>query len=68
MTYSPARLRALIEARGLTFAEVAEAAGVSRQAVHEVVAGKKQNPGIRTIERIVEAAGLTMGELYGVED
>ena len=68
MTYSPARLRSLIESRGLTFAEVAKAAGVSRQAVHEVVSGGKLNPGIFTVERIVTAAGLTMIELYGGED
>lgn len=68
MTFDPARLRALIEGRGLTIKDVATDAHMSRQAVHQIVSGAVANPGIRTVERIVAACGLSVADLYADED
>lgn len=58
------RLSALLRRHGLSMAEVAHSAGMSKQQVHEIVSGKVANPGVLTITRIVEAAGATMAEFY----
>jgi DNA-binding phage protein len=48
----------------LSVNSVAEMAGMERMQVYRIVQGKTPNPGILTVERIVEAAGGTMRELY----
>lgn len=60
----PDRLRALLDRKGYSITDAADAAGMSRQQVHSIVSGKVPNPGITTVERIVEAVGATMAELY----
>jgi transcriptional regulator with XRE-family HTH domain len=62
------RLRRLLDARGSTIAEVAKMAGMPRQQVWRVVSGANDNPEIRTVERIVEAIGGTMAELFADEE
>lgn len=62
-----ARLRALLDDRGLTVAEVARDAGMHKQQLHAILTGQTVNPGILTIMRIVEAAGGTMAELFADE-
>lgn len=64
----PDRFRRLLAAHHLTIAELAEAAGMSRQAAWAIVTGKVENPTILTVERLVEAAGGTMQEFYADED
>jgi DNA-binding phage protein len=58
------RLQRLIASRGLSSAEVARRAGMERQQCWRVIAGDNDNPQIRTVERIVAAAGGTMVELF----
>jgi transcriptional regulator with XRE-family HTH domain len=58
------RLRALIRRKGFTINSAAEAAGMERQQVWRIVTGKTVNPGILTVQRIVEAIGGTLGELF----
>jgi transcriptional regulator with XRE-family HTH domain len=62
------RLRRLLVRRNTTQSEVAEAAGMSRQQVGQIASGAVPNPGILTVERIVEAAGGTMIELYAEDE
>jgi transcriptional regulator with XRE-family HTH domain len=62
------RLQRLIASKGLSVSGVAETAGMERQQVHRIVAGKVANPGILTVQRIVEAAGSTLGEFFADED
>lgn len=59
-----ARLQRLFDRHHTTQTEVADAAGMARQQVGKIVSGAAKNPGILTVERIVEAAGGTMRELY----
>ncbi len=58
------RLIRLIRKRGLTQTRVSEASGVSRQQVNRIVKGSLPNPGILTVEKIVEGIGSTMREFY----
>lgn len=58
------RLQALLRRNGFNANSAAEAAGMERQQVWRIVTGKTVNPGIRTVERIVEAIGGTMAELF----
>lgn len=58
------RLQRLLAAKGLSISGVAETAGMERQQVHRIVTGKVANPGVLTVQRIVEAAGGTMAELF----
>jgi transcriptional regulator with XRE-family HTH domain len=62
------RLKALLEREGLSINAVAENAGMERQACWRIVAGKVKNPGVLTLQRIVEAAGATMAEFFAEED
>jgi len=62
------RLQRLIASKDLSISGVAETAGMERQQVHRIVAGKVANPGILTVQRIVEAAGSTLGEFFADED
>jgi transcriptional regulator with XRE-family HTH domain len=59
-----ARLQRLLAKYDLSVNSVAEMAGMERMQVYRIVQGKTPNPGILTVERIVEAAGGTMRELY----
>ena len=59
------RLTALLKRQGFSLAEVARSAGMSKQQVHQIVSGERANPGILTVQRIVEGAGVTMAEFFG---
>lgn len=62
------RLRRLLDARGFSITEAAKLAGMEKQQVHRIVAGKVKNPGVLTVQRLVEAIGCTLGELFADED
>lgn len=54
------RLRALREAAGLTIQQLAERAGISRQAVQHIETGKRTNPSIETMRSICKALGASL--------
>jgi transcriptional regulator with XRE-family HTH domain len=58
----------MLDDRGCSAAEAAKLAGMERQQVWRIVAGHNANPGVLTVQRIVEAIGGTMGELFADED
>lgn len=58
------RLRRMLDDRGYTIAETAKRAGMLKQQVHNIASGDNDNPGVKTLQRIVEAVGGTMGELF----
>ncbi|WP_161602316.1 helix-turn-helix transcriptional regulator [Tautonia marina] len=62
------RIRSLLALKGLNVVDLAKAAGLDRQAVWKIVRGETANPGLVTIERIVEAAGSTMLEFYALKE
>ena len=62
------RIRSLLALKGLNIVDVAKAAGLDRQAVWKIVKGETANPGLVTIERIVEGAGSTMLEFYSLKE
>lgn len=62
------RFRRLLDAKGHSISGVAELAGMERQQVHRIITGKVENPGILTVQRIVEAAGASMAEFFADED
>jgi transcriptional regulator with XRE-family HTH domain len=62
------RLQRAIAARNMTQSEVADAVGMSRQQLGKIVSGANPNPGILMVEKIAEAIGVSMAELYRDED
>jgi transcriptional regulator with XRE-family HTH domain len=62
------RLQRAIAARNMTQSEVADAVGMSRQQLGKIVGGANPNPGILMVEKIAEAIGVSMAELYRDED
>lgn len=60
-----ARIRALLDARGLTQSRVAELAGLPNETVNRIVKGTTKNPGVYTIARIAAALDVTVGSLLG---
>jgi transcriptional regulator with XRE-family HTH domain len=58
------RLQTLLKKKGFSINAAAELAGMERMHVWRIVTGKTANPGILTVERIVEAVGGTMAELF----
>lgn len=61
----PRRLRVLLAERGLTIAEAADLAGMSRQQAQKLVKGTNPDPRLSTLRKLVEGAGGTLGELFG---
>lgn len=58
------RLQAAIARRKMSQTEVADAVGISKQQFGLIVSGKNPNPGILLVERIAEAIGISVAELY----
>jgi transcriptional regulator with XRE-family HTH domain len=59
------RLRILIHRKGYTPTAVAQLCGMSKQQMHQIVKHNKDAE-TRTVERILEQIGATMGELYAI--
>lgn len=57
------RLRTLIQRQGLRPAEVARAAGMSRQNLHNTLSGTRADPAFSTVERIIRAMGCRLADL-----
>jgi transcriptional regulator with XRE-family HTH domain len=61
----PERFQAFLDARGIrSVRELAEMAGMPHQQVWRITSGKLPNPGILTVQRLVEASGSTMAEFF----
>lgn len=61
------RLQRLIAKYHMSQSNVADAAGMTRQQISRIINGSNAEPKIATVERIVEAIGSTMVELYQQE-
>lgn len=61
------RLRRLLDERGVGVTEAAKLAGMHKQQVHSILSGENDNPGVKTLERIVSAVGGTLAELFADE-
>lgn len=61
------RLRRAMDERGMTFRELADESGMSYQHVHQVVSGTNPKPNILIVERLAEAIGVTMFDLYAYD-
>jgi transcriptional regulator with XRE-family HTH domain len=57
------RLRAIREERGLTQREAAEAAQVATDMISRLENGHYTSPGLRTLLRVAEGLGTTVGDL-----
>ena len=57
------RLQKLLESRQLSVYDVAARAGMQPKQVHRIVSGVTRNPGILTVQRIVEAAGGSLPDI-----
>jgi transcriptional regulator with XRE-family HTH domain len=62
------RLQRMLDDRGFSISEAAKAAGMEKQQCWRIISGKNENPGVKTVERIVEAVGGTMAELFRDEN
>ena len=62
------RLQAAIARHKVTKSQVAELTGISRQQLGKIVSGANPNPGILLVERIADAIGISVAELYGETD
>lgn len=58
------RLQRLLDDRGCNISETARLAGMEKQQVWRIISGQNANPGVLTVQRIVEAIGGTMVELF----
>jgi transcriptional regulator with XRE-family HTH domain len=67
VSYSPARLRALVldwsESNGLHQSDAARRAGMSPSQFADLIAGRKHNPGIATVARVLDAIGKRWADL-----
>ncbi len=57
------RLRVAREQRGMTQKQAAEAAGIATDMISRLENGRYQSPGLRTILRIAEGIGASVGDL-----
>lgn len=56
------KLRAIRKLQGMSVRELADRCGVHRSTIFEVEAGKRKNPGIQTVARIVDELGYDLDE------
>ncbi|HDR6739905.1 TPA: helix-turn-helix transcriptional regulator, partial [Bacillus thuringiensis] len=61
------RLKSLIDRKGISQQQLADAIGVSHVSVYNYVEGKKK-PGIRTLQKIANHLKVTTDYLLGVSD
>ncbi|CKH24861.1 Cro/CI family phage transcriptional regulator [Streptococcus pneumoniae] len=61
------RLKSLIDKKGISQQQLADAIGVSHVSVYNYVEGKKK-PGIRTLQKIAKHLKVTTDYLLGVSD
>lgn len=59
-----ARLRALRDASGLSYPEVARKAGLTTMQVFNILAGNNDNPKVETLRKVVEAMDGTMAGVF----
>jgi transcriptional regulator with XRE-family HTH domain len=59
------RLRALVEADGRGVVRVAEAAGFSQSYLSQLLTGRKPNPRVESVGRVLAALGRSWGDLDG---
>jgi predicted transcriptional regulator len=57
----------MLDERGLSISEAARMSGIEKQRCWLVVTGRNDNPTWKTITRLVEGVGGTMGELFADE-
>lgn len=57
-----ARLRACREAKPLTVSDLAESAGLSRQAVHDLESGRRE-PNLKTARALADVLGCSLDDL-----
>lgn len=62
------RLQKALDERGLSVSEAARMAAMQKQSCWLIVTGKNKNPGILTIQKLLDGIGATMSELYAPED
>jgi len=65
MTDLSRRLQRLLDDRGLSISEAARMAGLEKQRAWLVVTGRNDNPTWKTITKLVEGVGGSMGEMFG---
>ncbi|PEP80715.1 transcriptional regulator [Bacillus toyonensis] len=65
--FSHERLKSLIDKRGISQQQLADAIGVSHVSVYNYVEGKKQ-PGTRTLQKIANFLKVTTDFLLGLSD
>ena len=58
------RVRSLREQAGLSAGALAERSGVNRQTITSIESGSHV-PNLRTVERVAQGLGLTLGQLVG---
>jgi transcriptional regulator with XRE-family HTH domain len=58
------RLRTMLDRKGYSIASAAESAGMSRQQLHQILSGKRARIEVGTLEKVVEAIGATLEELF----
>jgi transcriptional regulator with XRE-family HTH domain len=67
VSYSPDRLRALVldwcEANGLHQSDAARRAGMSPSQFADLTSGRKPNPGVVTVARVLDAIGKRWADL-----
>jgi len=63
MTALAQRIRAVREERGLTQQAVARAAGIATDMISRLENGHYTSPGLRTLLRIAEGMGVSLGQL-----
>jgi transcriptional regulator with XRE-family HTH domain len=62
----PARILKNAMLRGVTISQLAKAAGISRSTLNEILAGKRPDVKVTTIERICHALGVSADALFGL--
>lgn len=62
------RLRTAREQRGMTQKDAATAAGIATDMVSRLENGRYQSPGLRTLLRLADGLGTTVGELLPQRD
>lgn len=63
MPLDPAKIQSVMQARGITRAELARLTGIAPPHVTRILSGERPDPKLSTVERLAMALGCPLGKL-----
>lgn len=64
MPLDPTKIQSIMQAKGITRADLARRAGIKPPNVTRILSGERNDPALSTAERIAKALGCSIAKLF----